>query len=231
MDSTYTRDTPPTWMIDGKPGQILDALVKAVKAVKPLEKRGNREMTYLNIDDVKLAVKHALNEQGIVTRWETLGNPLIDTGKAPFCVVEVRCTFIAPDGSYIVSTIKGGGQAGMGRSLTVATTAAVKQILGLTLQLATGDDERAEPPPPDDEEWSDNLRAVVGALNAAQDNEDIKRVGAMSEAKALGPRELPIAHHYGRERRKELVLLAQSLAATANEFKPDEYKPPKKVRP
>lgn len=196
-------------MIDGKPGQILGLMAAAIKDAPRLEKVNDRKagMAYLSVDAIKQATREALAKHGIVTQWETVGEPLIDSGKAPFTVVTVRCLFIAPDGSYMASEIKGGGQAGMGRSLTVAVTAAVKQILGLTLQLATGDDDASKEPQPDQDAWSDDLQTVVGAFRAATSHDELRALAAMEENRRLGPKEIGIARHFWRERSNELTLL------------------------
>lgn len=201
--------TSSTWMIDGKPGQILALMAAAIKEAPSLEKTHDRKagMDYLSVDAIKQATRNALSKHGIVTQWETVGEPLIDTGKAPFTVVTVRCLFIAPDGSYLVSEIKGGGQAGMGRSLTVAVTAAVKQILGLTLQLATGDDDANKEPQADPDAWSADLQTVVGAFRAATSHDELRELAAMDENKRLGPKEIAIARHFWKERSNELALL------------------------
>lgn len=215
-------------MLDGKPGQILTLLAAAIKDAPRLEKISDRkaQMSYLSVDAIKQATREALTPHGIVAQWETIGEPLIDTGKAPFTTITVRCCFIAPDGSYLESTIKGGGQAGMGRSLTVAVTAAVKQILGLTLQLATGEEPSSEPAAPDEDAWSVDLQTVVGAFRAATSHEELRDLAAMPENKRLGPKEIGVARHFWKERSNELALLDSRKGPV--DF--NEYQPTRKLR-
>lgn len=224
MNEQPEAQRSPTWMIDGKPGQIVAALADAIKASKPVEKTRKGDMSYLNVDDIKTAAKASLSAHGIITQWETVGEPwLADSGKAPFTVIAVRCTFVAPDGSYIVSTMKGGGQAGMGRSLTVAVTAAVKQILGLTLQLATGDDDaRHDEEPTPELEIGEDLQYVLADIRAAQNFQELAATTATQQARRLKPPEAVTANRASKERRQELTLLGQgdSRGVDFNDFKP-----------
>ncbi len=157
-----------TWMIDGKPGQIIALAVKCALEVGDVETtvkgQGDERMTYRSAEAIKRAAR-VLARNGVATEWESSED---NSPVKAFGEIRITAKLIAPDGSFMVHSIKAAAYAGRGRHYTVATTAAVKQILSLALQMATDDQEDEEPPPaPDPETYSENLQSILLAQKQA----------------------------------------------------------------
>lgn len=158
----------PTWMLaDGQPGEVLRALHAASGA--QIAKRKQGDLSWTSIDEIRAVASRACKEHGLVV-LPVMGEYRIGgADKAPLAEATVHLRFVSvADGSYVTATVTGAGRAGMGRSLTVAVTAAVKQALATVLGIADpeGVDATAQPWTPDQasdaaEEWYGRIRAAT----------------------------------------------------------------------
>lgn len=229
-DIQPTRDdAPKTWLIDGKPGQILALLAAAALEAGIVELKENEHVgDHYDIGAVERAAR-AWPTAGIVViprvYSEFIGTPYEVSGKYgkkwyTAAVVHYDLTVVAPDGSYVVATGVGAGASDSGKFLANARTDARKECLRCLLSLASTESSHtlaakriAERKEAEEAEraarelrgaWSEDLRAVVAAIDAAESPDELKALGKHQAQARLSVEEREQARAEWKRRQNDL---------------------------
>jgi hypothetical protein len=169
----------PTWMVAGKPGQILSLMPSLMQAVGVVPKRheagGQKKYKFRSIDDVLVRLQPALINAGITTSYEVLHLRRDRAGRWHTAEVTLRMLYVAPDGSYVATVAAGEAVDDSDKATNKALTCAVKNAHLHTFQVPTGtrrDIEHAD----GRRRWSAKAKAVITQLEMATDPQEVSAI-------------------------------------------------------
>lgn len=202
----------PTWMINGKPGQIVRLLCQAAKEAGVVPRAVNRQVgDHYDIASVERAARiwqaHGIlvypetSEEIVEATWKNERDTMIVAARLRYSL-----TLVAPDGSYIVAHSVGAGNSHGGRHFAMARTDARKEVIRVVLQIASEESETAVDVAVDNEpvEWSEPLRTAVAAIDRCADDKELADVGKQDVMGQLDPDERAIARREWKRRQRDL---------------------------
>lgn len=215
-----TSATPgPPWMVDGRPGQIIGLVAKVAHEKGLVTQSQSKQVgDHYDIGSMEAAAR-AWAEVGIVAIPETSEEIVENVTKNDrgTAIVSGRVryslTLIAPDGSYVVAHAVGAGNSHGGRHFAMARTDARKELLRQLLQMAPADPERAAETAQAEaaaaraaqrSEWSEDMRAVVAAIDACETAEELAAVGKHEAMARISIEEREQARREWARRRDDL---------------------------
>lgn len=204
-------DHSPTWMIDGKPGKILAALLQAQNAVENVGKQLGGNMAFQDADEVILVGTKALQSAEIAFVMR-LATPEVESISAGMHVrVDGVVVLICPtDGSNVLFQASATGIVNkMGKYTAACNTACRKQLWLTALGISTGasEDKHAETEPP--EETPETVEFLEAELEACQSKGDLRELTGTEEYKGVRGKWRSYLRQVGKHRLKELTLLGE----------------------
>lgn len=150
MSSEPENSAPSPGTSPQRPAQIHVAMTEALKMVKAIYKDRRNEQQRFNfrsVDDVYLALRPALETQGItilpVLRMINYDVIMTAKGKAMnFCRVTVEYHFTAQDGSTVMATVPGEGMDSADKATAKAMSVAYKTAMFQVFCIPCEEDER-----------------------------------------------------------------------------------------
>jgi hypothetical protein len=194
--------TMATWMIDGKPGQILALMNRATVEMGAISaKRGNDGSASTTAQDVFDVVRETLTKVGITLRVFS-SDVEHHVQKSLYVTCNVTLHYCAPDGSYFACNAPGGATAPNRKSTQAAVTAAVKSIHRHTFMMQIVE-AGSEPP----RRMSPELQAHKQYLDTLNTAEELRTANAHETGRALAPEDWGAASELWDDRMRKLVNL------------------------
>ena len=197
----------PTWMVAGKPGQILSLMPRLMKAIGVLpktRKAAGKSYRFRSIDDLLALLQPAMVRLGITSAIEVVHHRRDKAGRWQAAEVLVRVSYVAPDGSYVATVAAGEAADFEDKATGKAMTAAIKAAHLHTLQVPTGTKRDIEEWD-GRRQWSAKAQAVVKQLESAS---TAAEVAAILDGPAIGAaprREREDLRHVAASRWRQLT--------------------------
>ena len=193
----------PTWMIEGKPGMILQASVAAVKTAgeRDLKNRGGEKG--VSAQDVIDAAREAFtaNDIAMTITAETLSVEGVGReGTQPYARMMLRIKCIASDGSFLEHVIPAGGSARNLKHMQAAVTAGMKSFYKHVLMLSISEQGNQKDNTKKPRRMSAQLLAHIKFLETVSTVEGMENTGNHETAEKLKAGDLDAARWHWQQR-------------------------------